>query len=110
VIDAPGPVARQLAAYNAQDVAGFAACYTDDVVLEDAVTGPFARGLDELRARYAALFKAHPENRASVLNRSVVLPWVFEEELVHRGGTEIRVLVVYRVQGEKISRATFFRG
>ena len=42
--EAPGPVARQLEAYNRQDLAAFAACYTDDVVLEQAESGPFVRG------------------------------------------------------------------
>lgn len=109
MIDPPAPVARQLAAYNAQDVDTFAVCYTPDVVLEDAVSGVFVRGLDELRTRYATLFKAHPENRARVVNRSVRLPWVFEEEVVFRGGQETTVFVVYRVEGERISRATFYR-
>lgn len=114
----PEPVARQLAAYNRRDLTSFAACYAPDVVLEDARTGPFVRGLAELEARYGALFRDHPENRARVLNRSVAGPWTFEDEEVSRDAVSasgertpqtFRVLVVYRVEDGQILRATFFR-
>lgn len=110
MIPAPGPVAAQLDAYNRQDLAAFAACYTDDVVLEDADKGAFVRGRAQLEERYGKLFQEHPDNRARVLNRSIVGPWVFEEEEVTRGGGTFRVLVVYRVRGDlHIERATFYR-
>ncbi len=109
MIEAPAPVARQLEAYNRQDLAAFSACYTDDVVLEQAESGPFVRGRAELEARYGQLFRDHPENRARVLNRSVVGPWCVEEEEVSRGGGTFRVLVVYKVRDQLVSRATFYR-
>ena len=114
----PAAVARQLAAYNAGDLDTFCACYTDGVVLEDGASGVFVRGQGELRARYGTLFRDHPENRARVLNRSVVLPWVFEEELVTRDAvapdgartpTERRVMVVYLLEKDLIARGTFYR-
>ncbi len=107
--EAPGPVALQLEAYNRQDVAAFSACYTDDVLLEDASTGPFVRGRAQLEARYGQLFREHPENRARVLNRSLVGSWVFEEEEVTRGGGTFRVFVVYKVRDGLVERATFYR-
>src|SRR5271170_1970677 len=106
---APPPVARQLEAYNRQDVDGVASCYTEDVVLEDADKGVFVRGRAQLVERYTKLFKEHPENRARVLNRTLQGSWVFEEEEVTRGGGTFRVLVVYKVLGDQIERATFFR-
>ena len=114
VPDAPGPVARQLDAYNRQDVAAFSACYTDDVLLEDAEKGPFVRGRAQLEERYAKLFREHPENRARVVNRSVLEgnpggTWVFEEEEVARSGSTFRVLVVYRIRDGLIDRATFYK-
>lgn len=114
----PECVARQLEAYNRRDLAPFAACYTDDVVLEDGTAGVFARGRAQLVERYGALFRDHPENRASVLSRAVALPWVFEEELVERDKvepdgrrtpTQKRVLVVYKLAGDLIARAIFYR-
>jgi hypothetical protein len=116
--DPPAAVSRQLDAYNRRDLAPFVACYTDDVVLEDGDKGVFARGKGELEQRYAALFREHPENRATVLNRSLAPPWVFEEELVERDQvapdgkrtpTKRRVLVVYKLAGELIARAIFYR-
>ena len=114
----PPVVSRQLAAYNRRDLSAFVACYTDSITLEDGDRGVFAQGRSQLEARYSALFKDHPENKATVLNRSVALPWVFEEELVERDdvspdGTRTpsrrRVLVVYRIEGDLISRALFYR-
>ncbi len=109
MIPAPEPVARQLEAYNRQDLAAFSACYTADVVLEDADKGVFVKGTAQLDERYGKLFRDHPENRARVLARSIVGPWVFEEEEVSRGGGTFRVLVVYKVRGDLIERATFYR-
>lgn len=106
---APPPVARQLEAYNRQDVAAFSRCYSDDVVLEDAEKGVFVRGRAQLEERYASLFRQFPDNRARVVNRSLVGPWVFEEEEVTRGGDTFRVLVVYKVRGDLVERATFYR-
>jgi hypothetical protein len=106
---APPPVARQLDAYNRQDLAGFSACYTDDVVLDDGEKGVFVKGRAQLEERYGKLFQEHPDNRARVLNRSIVGSWVFEEEEVSRGGGTFRVLVVYRVRGDLVERATFYR-
>lgn len=114
----PACVARQLEAYNRRDLAAFVPCYTDDVVLEDGTAGVFAKGKAQLEERYAALFRDHPENRASVLARSIALPWVFEEELVERDQvspdgkrtpTKKRVLVVYKLAGDLIARAIFYR-
>jgi hypothetical protein len=107
--EAPLPVARQLDAYNRQDVAAFSACYTDDVLLEDAEKGPFVRGRAQLEERYAKLFREHPENRARVVNRSITGSWVFEEEEVSRSGSTFRVFVVYRLRDALIDRATFYK-
>jgi hypothetical protein len=90
-------------------VAAFSACYVEDVVLEDGEKGVTVRGRAQLEERYAKLFRDHPENRARVLARSVVGPWVFEEEEVTRGGGTFRVLVVYRVRGDLVERAIFYR-
>jgi hypothetical protein len=46
-------VARQLAAYNARDLEGFAATYTDDVTIHRMPAQPDAiRGKEQLRAVY----------------------------------------------------------
>src|SRR5213080_3369353 len=45
----PGPVTEQLDAYNARDLDRFVACYTDDVIVEDAAGNVLMRGADGLR-------------------------------------------------------------
>src|ERR1700761_2132403 len=62
-------VERQVAAYNAHDVATFVACYAEDVVIEDGHGGVSVRGRDQLRERYTAFFAAAPEVKAEIVSR-----------------------------------------
>lgn len=63
-------VQRQLEAYNAQDVDGFAATYADDVVI---TRGPdkkvFVQGKPALRETYGKMFARYPACRARVAER-----------------------------------------
>jgi len=63
-------VQRQLEAYNAQNVDGFAATYADDVVI---TRGPdkkvFVQGKQALREAYGKMFAKYPACRARVAER-----------------------------------------
>ena len=65
-------VQRQLEAYNARDVDGFAATYADDVVV---TRGPdkklFVEGKQALREHYGKMFAKCPACRARVAERKV---------------------------------------
>jgi hypothetical protein len=107
--DPPGdPVAAQLAAYNAQQLDAFCACYRDDVVVESGDGTVRSRGIAAFRARYAELFARFPQNRAALVARMRIGPWVVDEELVTgRGGPPMRAVAVYRLQQGRIASVRF---
>ena len=68
-------VDAQVAAYNARDVEAFAACYAEDVLIEDAERGVLARGRAQVREQYGPFFAAAPtcmprSRRVSVSGRT----------------------------------------
>ncbi len=95
------PVEEQLAAYNARDLERFLACYTSDVIVEDASDTRLMEGREAMRATYAALFANSPDLHAEVLTRIRVRDFVVDEERVTgmRGMSEsVHAAVVYRVR------------
>ena len=96
------PVQEQLDAYNARDLERFLACYTEEVVVEDAAGQTMMAGRGALRATYGALFANSPQLRAEVRTRIRVGAFVIDEE--HVTGLNLPGLppamhaaVVYRV-------------
>jgi hypothetical protein len=98
-------VDRQLAAYQAGDLAGFVAMYAPDAVVSDFPATPLMTGHEEMRAGYASAF----ENRQFTLTlgaRIVNGPFVIDEEIIAVGGQEVaRAVVVYQVEGCLIGRS-----
>ena len=65
-------VQRQVEAYNAQDVDGFAATYADDVVVTRGPDKkPFVQGKQALRETYGTMFAKYPACRARIAERKV---------------------------------------
>jgi hypothetical protein len=101
-------IEAQLAAYNAQDLDAFCACYQDDVRVEDGHGAVLYAGIATLRQKYAALFARHPENRAAVVQRMRIGPWVIDEEQVTgRGGHDLRAVAIYLVKDGRIASVRF---
>jgi hypothetical protein len=82
VIEVTGPVQQQIDAYNNQDLDGFVAAYSEDVVLEDGEGNVMAQGHDGIRELYAELFDRSPQLHGEVLNRISVGQYVIDEERV----------------------------
>jgi hypothetical protein len=109
---APEEVAdRQLAAYNAQDVEAFVACYDADVeAFELPSTDRTLSGRSEMRERYSRLFARHPKQRCRILQRTVEGRFVIDhEEITGRDGGTVRAVALYEVQGDRIRRVWFLR-
>ncbi|HEU0054561.1 MAG TPA: nuclear transport factor 2 family protein [Longimicrobium sp.] len=106
------PVEAQLEAYNARDLERFLACYTDDVVIEDASGEVKTRGLDAIRPMYGDLFTRMRMN-AEVRSRLRAGDWVVDDEWVtsldHPGQPPHHVIVVYHLRDGKIDRVRFLR-
>src|SRR4051812_22465115 len=96
------PVERQLAAYNARDLAAFIGAYAEDCVVEDATGAILMRGHQAMRERSGRLFADSPKLHCELRSRVRVGEYVFDEEQVtgiRLAGLppELHALVVYRV-------------
>lgn len=102
-------VARQLEAYNRQDVDAFVACFAEDVVIEVDGIDTQHIGRETMRENYAAMFKAFPNNHATVTQRMVVGQHAVDEELVEgREDKPFRTVAVYTIGDHGlISRVRF---
>ncbi len=103
-MSASGVVDRVLAALNAQDLDAFLACYARDATIEDGHDEVLARGHEELRVRYSAMFARFPGVHIEAGWRTVVGEFVVEEETVTGRGERSRHVAVYLVRDEAIVR------
>jgi hypothetical protein len=104
------PVQAQLEAYNARDVAGFIACYAEDVVIEDGRGRELSRGRAQLHADCAQLFAAYPTLHCDVVHRTCVGEYVIDEEIVTgRGAEPLRAVAIYQVVDDLIVHVRFLR-
>lgn len=73
-------IERQLAAYNAQDLEAFVACYAEDIELFTFPQEPLLKGKAALRERYGELFRTFPGEQATILHRAVYGNFVADHE------------------------------
>jgi hypothetical protein len=102
-------VQRQLDTYNAQDLEGFLACYSSDVVVADFNGAVTSTGIAALRKRYGDLFAAKPQNHARLVNRIAVGNVVIDHEDVTRapGEPSFQVAAIYTIKDAAIVRVDF---
>ena len=110
---ARGPVdvvEEQLAAYNARDLDGFAATYSDDIrIWRMPATEPSIVGQAQLREVYAKRF-ASPELHATIVNRIVIGDKVIDHErVVGIEAGPIEAVAVYQVSDGLIVKVWFFK-
>jgi uncharacterized protein (TIGR02246 family) len=104
------PVEAQLEAYNARDVDRFVACFTEDVVVEDARGARLLEGRDAFRASYGAMFAASPGLHCRMIARLRAGAFVADEERVTgRGPDELHVIVVYTLRDDLIAHVRILR-
>jgi imidazolonepropionase-like amidohydrolase len=114
-IHAPNPewvVQEQLDAYNARDLERFLAVYAPDALLERQPTGEVLETGDAMHATYAQLFSSSPELHCRVLHRTVLGPFVVDQELVTglASGPYLHALATYEVRDGLIRHVWFLRG
>ena len=105
----PGPVQRQLEAYNRHDLTAFLDCYADDTVIRHADGRVLMSGRAEMHARYGGLFDSFPDVHAEVPTRIELDDWTVDEEIVHRGEQVLHVVVGYLVRDELIRSVVMIR-
>lgn len=105
-------VQRQVEAYNAHDIAAFAACYADTIefrTLEGGVNPE--KGLAPLRKAYGEIFQRHPALKVAILHRICQGAFVIDQERAEGMGPEpITVTAIYQVVDGKIARVWFIQG
>ncbi|AMW05910.1 hypothetical protein GEMMAAP_16140 [Gemmatimonas phototrophica] len=77
------PVTAQIDAYNARNLEAFLACFSQEVVVEDATDHKLIDGKAALRGLYATVFDNSPELRLSVTNSIRVGEYVINDEHVY---------------------------
>lgn len=102
-------VQRQLEAYNARDVARFAATYAPDVELFDFPTKPQLTGRDKLTESYTKFFAWAPQVHCTILSRTVLGNKVIDHERVTGlpNGRVLEAVAIYEVENGLIRRVTF---
>lgn len=103
--EAEAIVQRQVEAFNAHDLDGFCACYSDDVVVLDGSGDEMLRGMEAFRERYRHQFRA--DAAGEVHGRLSAGSWVVDHETAQIAGQSLEGLVVYHVRDEVIDRVHF---
>lgn len=101
-------IARQLEAYNAQDLEAFLACYHADIELFAFPQEPLLQGMTALRERYGTLFSDYPGEQATLLHRAVHGAFVIDHEQMKL--RPISPTVIYQVEEGLIRRVWLVRG
>jgi hypothetical protein len=100
----------QFDAFNAHDLDGLAASFSDDVEMIDLSDGAVVvRGIEAFRDRYAAVFRDRPLCQAELAGRFVLGRYVVDNELLTDGDEHPpeQALAIYEVGEGKISRMWF---
>jgi hypothetical protein len=112
----PSPLAvvqAQLDAFNTKDLDALLRAYAPDAEQFTLHGERFAKGHEELRARYAVRF-AEPDLHARLLSRIVMGNIVTDLELITRNFPEgvgtLEMLCIYEVKDGRIQRASFAAG
>lgn len=103
---------RQLAAYNARNLAGFMALFADDAWLEDMPTGVRrATGKDAITEIYRARFGDNPKLHCKVHARIDLGDYAIDHETVTglADGSEINCIAIYEVRDALIRSVRFIR-
>jgi len=111
--DPAAVVQRQLDAFNARDIDGLLATYSEDAQMFEHPSKLVASGAAAFRERYVQRFQ-EPNLHARLLSRTVMGNFVVDHEEVSRtfpeGAGKISLLMVYEVQNGRIGRAWSIAG
>ena len=104
-------VQRQLDTYNAQDIDGFAAVFSEDAEVFRNIgdSEPSMKGREAIHAAYGKLFRDNPRNKSTLMGRMVQGNFVLDHELITGRDSEFRIIAIYEVEDGQIVRAWFVR-
>jgi hypothetical protein len=109
----PGPeavVQEQVEAYNRHDIEAFLKTYSSAIKAYDFPDTLRFSGLEAMRERYGKVFQSEPDLKVKIAKRIVQGNHVIDHEEIHRGdGRPRTAVVIYRVEGGKITAVWFVR-
>ncbi len=99
--------------YNNRDIEGFMRCFSEDIAIYSFADHTLtAKGLDEVRKLYTALFESSPTLHSTIVKRIVFDNKVIDQESIvgRKGSADILELVlIYEVKNDKIYKITVIR-
>ena len=106
-------VQQQLDTYNARDLEGFMALFSDDSAVVNHADGKvLARGKAAVEKLYQGLFDQSPNLHSNLTNRIVLGNTVIDHETItgRMGQPDaIELVVIYEVENQKIKKATVIK-
>ena len=105
-------VQKQLESYNERDLNKFLACHSKEIELFNFNNmEPFVGGIENLKKVYGEVFENSPNLKATIKTRIVFDNKVIdEEEVTGRNGTDLlKIIAIYEVESNLISKVTFIR-
>ncbi len=102
-------VQKQLDAYNARDIDGFMATYTNDITLINFPNKELLKGQEKIRESYASYFDATPDLNCKIKNRIIIGNKVIDEEYITANGQNFSAVAIYEVENGKIAKVTFIQ-
>ena len=102
-------VQKQLDAYNARDIEGFLATFSDDIELFKFPNEPVGKGKEYLRESYGSFFENTPDLHCEIKNRIVLGGKVIDEEFLTINGQNYSAVAIYEVENGKIAKVTFIQ-
>jgi imidazolonepropionase-like amidohydrolase len=100
-------VQRQVNAYNARNIDGFMATYSQDIEIYDAKGKLLIKGHKQMREGYEGFFKNTENLYCQIENRIVINNKVIDKEKVRAGKEIIHAVAIYEVEADKIIKVTF---
>lgn len=102
---------RLVAAYNDQDVRGFADCFTADAVHGRLNAADPQIGREQIYAHYVKVFAMYPDNKTQVIHRMVFGDFVVDHERVTRNAnTEtFNVIAINQIEAGLVKRLEFVK-
>ncbi|MBX2829145.1 MAG: nuclear transport factor 2 family protein [Flavobacteriaceae bacterium] len=102
-------VDKQLKAYNARDIDGFMATYSEDIKLYSFPQRFMSEGQTSMKENYGKFFESTPDLNCTIKNRIVIGNKVIDEEFLTINGQNYAAIAIYEVENGLISKVTFIQ-
>lgn len=108
--EAENIVQRQVNAYNARNLEAFLENFSDDIEIYTFPNILQTKGKEAYKKGFASFFQRYPNLHCEILNRTVKGNTVIDHEYVKFAeGDYSEVIVIYKIENEKIAKVYFVR-